>query len=268
MHKGDASLRIGAVPFVNARPLVRFLNLDGFPQIDLILEIPTKLTEMMSQGFLDAALMPSIEYFRSQNYKLIPEISISADGSVESVCIFSKVSIENIRRLALDATSRTSVALTKILLKEIMGSLPALTSCPPTTKLGDLEADAMLLIGDSAMAFQRDEAATVLDLGEQWKKLTGLPFVYAMWVVQKDIDTGPLKSQLFAARDSGLSQLPQIAAEAASDTGLSADQCLDYLKNIMRYGLGDREIEALKRFQQLATEHGLCEGGVEIVFAD
>ena len=268
MHKGDATLRLGAVPFVNARPLVRFLDLTGPPKINLILEVPTKLTEMMSQGLLDAALMPSIEYFRSENYILMPDISISADGSVESVCIFSKVPIENIHRLALDATSRTSVALTKILMKENMGSLPELTSCPPNTRLDELEADAMLLIGDPAMAFQQNEAATVLDLGEQWKKLTGLPFVYAMWVVQKDIDAGPLKSQLLAARDRGLSKLPQIAAEAASDTGLSADQCLDYLKNVMRYGLGDREIAALKRFQELATEHGLCEGGVEIVFAE
>jgi chorismate dehydratase len=268
MSNSPAAFHIGSVPFVNARPLIRYLDLTRSPKMDLTLEIPTRLTEMMSKGLLDAALLPSIEYFRSGDYEIIPEISISADGIVKSVCIFSKVPIENIGRLALDASSRTSVALTKILLKEMLGSLPKLTNCPPTAALGDLDADAMLLIGDSAMAFQREEATIVLDLGEQWKKLTGLPFVYAMWVVQKNAAVEQLKTQLIAARDSGMSKLPDIAAEAATDTGLDYGQCLDYLKNVMRYGLGRPEIEALKQFQHLAAKHGLCEGGVEIVFAD
>lgn len=268
MHRSAGVLRVGAVPFVNARPLVRYLDTSGPPEIELTLDIPTNLTEMMAGGLLDAALLPSIEYFRAGTYRILPGMSISAEGAVESVCIFSKTPIEDIQSLALDETSRTSAALSRILLKRRLGSLPKLTSCAPGAELTDIEADAMLLIGDSAMAFDPNGAEVTLDLGHEWKELTGLPFVYAMWVVTRDIEAGALLSGLLAARDRGLANLREISAEAAAETGLDAGQCLSYMENVMRYDLGAREIAALKRFQQLAAEDGLCRGGVEIVFAD
>ena len=267
-NKGSRALRVGAVPFVNARPLLRYLDTSTPPEIELILDIPVKLTEMMTEGLLDAALLPSIEYFRSDDYKIIPGFSICAEGAVESVCIFSKIPIEDIRTLALDESSRTSVALAKILLKRKLGALPKLTSCSPGDVLADIEADAMLLIGDSAMAFDPNSARATLDLGHEWKELTGLPFVYAMWVARRDVDTQSLRRRLLAARERGVSNLREISAEAARDTGLDAEQCLNYIENVMRYDLGDREVAALERFQRLAAEDGLCPGDVKIVFVD
>ncbi len=268
MRNNSRALRVGAVQFVNARPLVRYLDTSASPAIELNLDIPARLTEIMSEGLLDAALLPSIEYFRAGDYKIIPGISICAEGAVESVCIFSKTPIEEIGVLALDESSRTSVALARILLKRKLGALPELTSCSPGDALADIEADAMLLIGDSAMAFDPSGAEVTLDLGREWKELTGLPFVYAMWVARRDVDTRSLRPRLLAAKDRGMLNLREISIEASRDTGLDAEQCLNYIENVMRYDLGDREVAALERFQRLAAEDGLCPGGVEIVFAD
>jgi chorismate dehydratase len=265
-------LRVGSVPYVNARPLFHFMassNPDDNPPIDLTFEVPSKLTRTMGDGQLDAALLPSIEYFRAGgDYEIIPDISISADGSVESVRIFSRTDVANIRSLALDKSSRTSAALASIIMKRKLGFLPEITTCSPEQTLDDVDADAMLLIGDSTMAFDAGGAAAVLDLGEEWKKLTGLPFVYAMWVVRKDLAAGPLTAKLITARDLGLSRLSEVAEKGSSETGLDVEMCLRYLRDIMRYGLAAPEVDALKLFQKLAAEDGLCEGGLDIVFAD
>ncbi|UCD56156.1 MAG: hypothetical protein JSV16_09965, partial [Candidatus Hydrogenedentota bacterium] len=140
-------LRVGAVPFLNARPLVRYLDPSEPPPVRLMLEAPNRITEMMEHAELDVSLLPSIEYFRAKGYGIIPGVSISAEGTVESVRIFSKVPIEEICSLALDESSRTSVALAKILLKRKLGSLPRLTGCTPDSALSNTGTDAMLLIG-------------------------------------------------------------------------------------------------------------------------
>ncbi len=268
MSNGTQALRLGAVPFVNARPLIHFIDSIESPPVELTLEVPSTLTHTMSDGLIDAALLPSIEYFRAGNYKIIPHISIAADGAVDSVKIFSRTAIEKIRSLALDERSRTSTTLAKIVLKRKLGFLPEMASCSPDDDLDSIDTDALLLIGDSAMAFDSSGASHVLDLGEEWKRLTGLPFVYAMWVVHGGIDSGPLGSKLLEARDMGFAHLPEIAAAAQTQTGLASDVCLEYLENTMHYDLGQSEIEALKLYQEFASEDGLCEGGVDIAFAD
>ena len=266
MHNAPAPLRVGAVSFVNARPLVRFLDPADPPPIELALEVPSLLTGMMQRRELEVAMLPSIEYFRDAGYRIIPGISISADGMVESVRVYSKTPIEDIRLLALDESSRTSAALVKILLNRKLGALPGFMNCASDAELDAIEADAMLLIGDSAMTFRSSCVRETLDLGEEWKRLTGLPFVYAMWVVQRDIEIGGLGEKLQKARDRGLDNLAQISYEAGRDTGLAAEICMNYLENIMKYGLGEREVEALRLFQQFGAEDGLCPGGVEIEF--
>lgn len=262
--KATVPIRVGAVSFLNTRPLVRYLDTQGTPKIRLTLEVPSRLADMMQASELDVALLPSIEYFRGKDYRILPGISLSSNGMVLSVRIYSKVPLESIRKLALDTSSRTSVALTKVLLKRNLGSLPNFVNCSPTTSLCAVDADAILLIGDPAMAFHSDEPVYTFDLGEEWKKLTGLPFVYAMWVAKPDVELGGLHLILLKARDEGLTKLAAIAAEASRETGLREEVCFHYLKNIMKYGLGEPEIEALRVFQKLAAEDGLCPGGVGI----
>ena len=264
-HDEQGMLRVGAVPFLNTRPLVRHLDTVGPPPVKLILEVPSILTEMMGNDKLDVALMPSIEYFRGKNYLILPDISISADGPVQSVMIFSKVPVEQIRSLALDETSRTSATLAKILLKRKLDSLPTFTQCASGSTLDDISTDAMMLIGDAAMAFRSKEPPFFIDLGEEWKKQTGLPFVYAMWVARSGVELDAFPSRLLKARNDGLLDLDNIAIHASRELGLDEEVCVNYLKNIMCYGLGAREIEALELFQRLAVEDGLCRGGVEIV---
>ncbi|MBI5116940.1 menaquinone biosynthesis protein, partial [Candidatus Poribacteria bacterium] len=201
---------------------------------------------------------------RAGDYRIVPGMSISADGPVESVRIFSKTPIEKARSVALDRSSRTSVTLAKILLKRKLGALPEFTSCSPEADLSSITSDAILLIGDPAMTFRSGRDAFVFDLGEEWKTLTGLPFVYAMWVARAGVELKGLQSKLARARDEGLARLDEIVAEAGEELGLSLDTCAHYLKDIMKYNLGEREIEALRLFQEFAAQDGLCPGGVKI----
>lgn len=255
---------MGGVPFLNAKPLIRYLNLIDPPRIELKLDVPSRLSQMMEQGQLDATTLPSIEYFRARDYSIVPDMSISADGAVESVRIFSKAPIEKVRSVALDRSSRTSVALARILLKRKLGALPKFTDCSPEASLDDIDSDGILLIGDPAMTFRSGGDVFVFDLGEEWKKLTGLPFVYAMWVARPGVDLKGLQSKLARARDEGLERLDEIAAEASEEIGLSLDTCTHYLKDIMKYNLGEREIQALRLFQEFAAQDGLCPGDVKI----
>jgi chorismate dehydratase len=214
------------------------------------------------------ALLPSIEYFRAGSYVILPEMCIAADGVVQSVRVFSKGPIDKVSSLALDANSRTSAALVQILLKRRCGGLPELTECAPEADLWSLKEDAMLLIGDPAMKFPARRGVHILDLGEEWKRQTGLPFVYALWVARKGVALGNLVERLLRARDMGLANLRQLAAEAGAELGLDENVCLRYLGETIKYHLGARELKGLSLFQRLAAEDGLCPGGAEIVVID
>jgi chorismate dehydratase len=260
----DSPLHIGSVVFLNAKPLVRFLNLDGPPQIQFMLEVPSRLADLMKKDELDVALLPSVEYFRAPNYRILPEICIASDGPVESVKVFSKVPVEQIKSLALDTSSRTSAALIQVLLKKRFGKLPRLSECSPSADIWSMKEDAILLIGDPAMKFQPHREMHMLDLGEEWKRQTGLPFVYAFWVARDRVDLKDAAERLLQARTKGLANLPQIAAEAAVEIGLDRAVCLHYLTTVIQYQLGERQLQGLSLFQKLAAEAGLCPGGVDI----
>lgn len=269
MNSASATpLRVGAVQYLNSKPLANYIDLSSPPPVDLILDFPSRLTEMMDEGHLDVALLPSIEYFRRRDCKIIAGICISADGVVESVRIFSKKPIDEIQSLALDKSSRTSVALAKILLKRRLEALPDLTSCSPDDRLEEIESDAMLLIGDAAMKFMPDNQVFALDLGEEWKRLTSLPFVYAMWVAKADIDTEALRGKLLEAREKGLARIEDISSQAESELTIDKDVSINYLRDIIKYDLGHRELESLRLFQKYAAEDGLCLGDVDIVLDD
>lgn len=259
-----AVLRVGSVSFLNARPLVRFLDLAGDPQIKLISDVPSCLARLMTEGLLDVALLPSIEFFRARDYRILSHTCISSDGPVESVRIFSKTPLDAMRSLALDVSSRTSAALAQILLKRKYGTLPALTTCTPDTDLWQIEEDAMLLIGDPAMKFTDHGTYNVLDLGEEWKRQTDLPFVYALWVARAGIGLADLEGRLVKARDTGLANIATISSEASVEIGLDETLCLNYLGKTIRYHLGRRELEGLSLFQQYAAEDGLCPGDAKI----
>ncbi len=182
-------IRIGAVTYLNTKPLICDLDILA-PEAELVLEVPSRLADMLAREQLDVALIPVIDYFRSPGYTIVPNIAIASRGPVLSVTLFSRVPWTGIRRLALDAGSRTSVALTQILLTLRHGVKPELVSLPLDADPEHVDTDAVLLIGDRAMRACLPGFVHAYDLGEEWTEWTGMPFVYAVWAVRPGVDLG------------------------------------------------------------------------------
>ncbi len=260
-------LRLGAVNYLNTKPLVHGLGEAALEEKSLgggyrlSFDYPSRLADDLAAGRLDVALIPSIEFFQNPAYAIVSDACIACRGPVLSVKLFSRVPLESIRTLALDEGSRTSVALVQILLRERFGLAPAVESLPIGATLADTAADAVLLIGDRAIHSPPGRFAAVWDLGDQWRRWSGLPFVFAMWVARPGVDERQLAEQaatLEAARDRGLASLDAIAEREAPLLGLTIPQCLAYLRDNLHFTLGPDERRGLERFRQLAVDLGLA----------
>jgi chorismate dehydratase len=259
-------LRLGVVPYMNAKPLIYGLN-QQTDSIELSFEVPSLLPNMLNNDQIDVAIIPSIEYFRSGNYAIIPDISISSCGAVDSVKIFSKVPIQNIHTAALDKSSLTSCALTRILFKEHYHLSPHYTQWNTQCDISSTDTDAVLIIGDNAMKVSENGYVT-LDLGQAWFEYTGRPFVYALWVVKKGRRVPGINKLLKDAKAAGIRSVRELAATESHRLQLTEERCLNYLTNSIRYNLGKDEIEGLQAFYEHAVSLGLAPKGVEIVFND
>ena len=175
-------LALGAVNYLNSKPLIERLDelLEG--RATLRLDYPSRLADELASGRLDVALIPSIEYFRGENYEVISNACVAAHGPVLSVKLHSRVPWGEVKSLALDEGSRTSATLARILLAERHGVFPKLEPLPLDHRAQDSSADAILLIGDRAISPPDERFLGTWDLGEEWFEWTGLPFVFAMWV--------------------------------------------------------------------------------------
>ncbi|MFM7207846.1 MAG: menaquinone biosynthetic enzyme MqnA/MqnD family protein [Planctomycetaceae bacterium] len=257
-----ARLRIGAVQYVNTRPLVHGLAAAG---IDVVFDLPSRLADRLAGRNLDVALVPSIEALRA-DYRVVSDACIGCRGPVMSVKLFFRTLPARVATLAVDEGSRTSAALARILLAERHGVRPLVEPLPIGAGLADTHADAVLLIGDRAIdgrgTVERSAGCfqLVWDLGDEWCRWTGLPFVFAVWAARDGVDVGPLGSVLEEARDSGLANLAAIAAAEAAAHGLTVPQCLGYLRDNLHYHLGPRERESLDLFRLHAARLGLLDG--------
>lgn len=250
-------VRIGAVSYLNTKPLVCGLE-QLAPQADVLFDLPSRLADQLADRQLDVALIPSIEYLQDPSYVIISDACIACRGPVWSVKLFSRTPITHIRRLALDEGSRTSVALTRILLARRHNVHPDLETLPIGATLADTSADAVLLIGDRAIHEPRESFAEVWDLGEEWQRWTGWSFVFAMWVARRDEVPDGLAEALSAARDLGLTQLETIAQHEAPRMRLAPEACLSYLRDNLYFTLGPREQQGLNLFKKYAIELGLA----------
>jgi chorismate dehydratase len=196
-------VRVGAVNYLNTKPLIHELEALA-PDVDLWLEVPGRLADLLARGQLDVALI--LEYFRAGTYTIVPNISIASCGPVLSVTLFSRVPWPGIRRVALDEGSRTSAALTQALLRQRHGVRPEVVQLPLDRAAEDADADAVLLIGDRAMRACLPGFAHAFDLGKEWHDWTGLPFVYAVWAVREGADLGPVADALAEAKRRGCSE--------------------------------------------------------------
>ncbi len=261
----EAIVRVGAVEYLNTKPLI--FDLESLaPNIELVLEVPSRLADMLASGRLDVALIPVIEYFRSGTYTIVPDISIASRGPVPSVTLFSRVPWAGIRRVALDEGSRTSAALCQILLQRKHGITPEAVPLPVNRAAEEADADAVLLIGDRAMRACLPGFAHAYDLGQEWHDWTGLPFVYAVWAVRAGVELGTVETALIEAKRRGCARIGEIAHQEAPKLGLDAGFCRRYLANIIHFDLGPREQAGLHHFYILACELDLARRGVNLEF--
>jgi chorismate dehydratase len=249
-------LRLGAVSYLNTKPLV--YGLGAHPdQFDVRFDVPAKCAELLHAGKVDLGLIPAIEYLRG-DYAIVPGISIASDGDVATVAVFTRKKIGDVQSLALDLSSRTSVALTRVLCAKHWHIAPKFTPAEPDLETMLQKADAALVIGDPA--FDIDPArqkVTKIDLGAEWKAMTGLPFVYAMWVGRPGAATPEQCRWLREARDAGIEHLPEIARQFAGGNADLERRTLIYLRDNLKFGLGNSEQSGLRRFHELAAEVGL-----------
>jgi chorismate dehydratase len=264
------SLRVGAVSYLNAKPLAYRLD-RASPRVGLEMDVPSRLAERLGRGELDVALIPSVEYFRGRGaglgYEVLPGFAIAARGPVRSVKLFSRVPLGGIERLALDAGSRTSQALARVWLVEAHGVRPStIEPLPLGVPVLESEADAVVVIGDRAMKVPEAPFHAVVDLAEAWNGMTGLPFVFALWVARGGVDLGDLPEVLDRCRAEGLAHADEIAAESGPRLGLDVATCYDYLTRVLSYDLGEPELAGLRRFAGMAARLGLVPEGVDLVF--
>ncbi len=260
----DGVIRVGAVNYLNTKPLIEGLT-DFAPVVELSLDLPSRLADQLAAGDLDVGLVPVIEYFRGANYTHVPHIAIASRGPVLSVTLFSRVPWDAIRTVALDEGSRTSAALARIILRKRYGVRPAFTPLPIDAPADDVNADAVLLIGDRAMRACLPGYDYAFDLGWEWANWTGLPFVYAVWAVRDGVDLGEAEAAFHKAKAYGLSRSGVIAHREAAAKGVDAGYLRRYLANIITYDLGPRELAGAAKFQSLAAELGLAPEGVNLV---
>lgn len=250
------TIRVGAVNYLNAKPLIEGLTRFA-PQIELSLDLPSRLADQLAVGAIDVGLIPVVEYFRGRNYSFIPNIAIASRGPVLSVTLFSKKPWKQIETVALDEGSRSSAALAKILLQKRYGVKPSFRPLPIDAAAESLDTDAVLLIGDRAMQACLPGYRYAYDLGQEWTDWTSLPFVYAVWAVREGVKLGDTEQAFHMAKDYGVTHAGKIAEREAPLLELDPGYCRRYLDTLIRYDLGPDERAGMERYREFGRELGL-----------
>jgi chorismate dehydratase len=246
-------VRIGAVGFLNARPLVH--GLERWPhRFSIRYDLPSACARLLHGGEIDLGLVPSIEYLHG-DYLAVPDAAVVSDGPVRSVAIFARGPIDGVRRIALDTSSRTSVALVRVLCTKRFGIEPEFVSHAPDIEAMLRVADAGLLIGDPALMLDHEaRGLRKIDLGEEWKALTGLPFVYAFWTGRPGVLTTADVLVLQQARADGAADPERISELCFPDDEPAQKLGARYLRENIQFRMGEREIAGVERFFELADE--------------
>ncbi len=257
-----APFRLSIIDYLNAAPLNQgFKHGLGWEHFHLKFHYPSACADSLQAGEVDAGIVSSIEYLRIPDLRIVPGLCIASPKRVRSVVILSKVPPEQIRSLALDTSSRTSVVLAQLLLRERYGVSPAVVDMGPDLPAMLAANDAAIMIGDAAMRAPK-QGLFVLDLAEEWHAWTGLPFVFALWLVRQDAPEVPVPGGVapffHKSLEIGLAQLPTIVEEARRTIGWTKIELHEYLTENISYNLGEAERESLALFFEKAVRHGFA----------
>ncbi len=259
--------RVSVVCYLNTVPLIWGM-LHGKQQGKYVLSFttPAGCADAVRDRQADIGIIPSIEYQRMDRVQILAGISIASKNEVKSVLLLSKTPIQKIQNVAVDNSSRTSVALLRILMRKFYRRSIHITPSAPDPRQMLKRADAALVIGDPALTCD-SQVPEVFDLAAEWKKFTGLPFVFALWVGHEDNRLSKLRKDFQDSRDYGLTHVDNIAAEYAPKLNLQALRARVYLAENINYSLDEENLEGLRLFYRLARESGIIPVEKNLYFA-
>jgi chorismate dehydratase len=273
-------LRISAISYLNTAPLMWDFEHGGADRekadrdFDISYTLPSACARALAEGTADIGIIPAAAYAQIPGLLVLPEVAIASRQAVRSILLVSKAPVEQVRTIALDTSSMTSVALTKILFEKWLGGGRTFTAMGPDIDQMLAEHDAGLLIGDPALKIDRSRYYT-LDLAEEWIRHTGKPFVFAFWAVRSDalLEAPPsldLASIFQSSRDHGLepSNLNRIAREWAPRLDISDADVRSYLTESIHYDLDADCLEGLRLFYRYAAEIGALPSPPELQFVE
>lgn len=272
--------RVGHIQFLNCLPIYWGLVRDGaLLDVDLTKDTPDHLNDQLVAGDLDIGPISLVEYLRNaDDLLLLPDIAIGSDGPVLSVNLVSQLPLAELdgRRVALGSTSRTSVLLARMWLREVHGVEPEYFTCPPELSTMLLEADAAVLIGDAALRATHTaprQGLAVHDLGQAWRDWSGLPMVFAVWAARRSYaeqNPGLVKdvhAAFVRSRDDALVHVEEVAAAAARWEVFDVATLATYFRTL-DFSLGDRQVAGLVEFSRRAAAIGAIPAPVNPQFAE
>jgi chorismate dehydratase len=289
-------LRISIVQYLNTAPLVwGFTNGPLQGKYDLSFTVPSQCAEALRSGAADVAIIPAIEYQRIDDLVVLPDLAIASKRRVRSLLLIAKKPIEQVRRIALDRSSRSTQALTRILCAKHWEIAPEFVEADPDLDAMLRVTDAALLIGDPALrlsvaiesAAKRGatgeqicaassvgvagaENLCVYDVVEEWRRMTNLPAVLAIWAGRRDVLTPEVAADFAASRDFGIAHITEISSAASGEMQLLPAVLSDYLRQNIDFSLGQENRKGLDLYFRLAAKLQLIPGvkAVEWAAAD
>jgi chorismate dehydratase len=276
-------LRISIVQYLNTAPLVwGFTNGPLRGKYDLSFTVPSQCAEQLRTGQADVAIIPAIEYARIADLVILPDMAIASKKQVRSLLIIAKKPVEQVKTFALDASSRSTQAMTRILSAEKWQIAPQFLEAPPDLSAMLQQADAALLIGDPALrisvgiesnswpgaegqticqaatlGLKNAEMLYVYDVVAEWRSLTGLPAVLAVWAARRDTATSGVTADFLASRDFGLARISEISFDAARDLELPQRTLESYLRQNIDFSLDEENRRGLELYFAHAAKLGL-----------
>jgi predicted solute-binding protein len=268
-------VRLGSVNYLNAQPLIYRLGAGDDARFTVRRDPPAECARLLAQGDIDLGLIPAIAYHDRPLDRIVPDVAIASRGPVASVAIFTRMPIRQVRTIALDTSSRTSVALVRIMCRRTFHITPTFARHLPDLPAMLRQSDAALVIGDPALFADLDavasavgapEGITKIDLGALWTDMTGLPFVWAFWAGRPEAASPAIVAALQATRDAGLAVSDALADAYVSASPHHRDVARQYLRAHIQYGLSGDYLTGLQTYYREAHEAGVIDSVPEPTF--